>query len=146
MIRSYAPVVGAYPMSATDLVVQGWQPQSGPPLQSPALLHPYGLAFDPQTGALYQSSQDTNVVSGYSLNYAGATVTASAVRRRRGRGARAGDAAASGGKSTQTYSIYRIGHHSGINAWATAARSALTAGAWSQEKPYAPSALPSRYR
>ena len=78
-IRSYAPVVGAYPMSGTDLVVQGWQPQSGPPLQSPALLHPYGLAFDPQTGALYQSSQDTNVVSGYSLSYAGATVTASAL-------------------------------------------------------------------
>jgi hypothetical protein len=78
-IRCYGPVAGSYPMTGTDLVVQGRQPQPGPPLQSPALLHPYGLAFDPQTTSLYQSSQDTNVVSGYSLGYAGATVTATAL-------------------------------------------------------------------
>ena len=77
-IRCYGPVTGTYPMTGSDLVVQG-PPQSGPPLQSPALLHPYGVAFDPQTTALYQSSQDTNVVSGYSLGYEGTTVTATAL-------------------------------------------------------------------
>ena len=78
-ILVFPPLGGNTPISGTELVVQAAQPPSAPPpLQSAPLLHPYGLAFD-GAGNLYQSSQDTNVVSGYALSVNGGTVSAAAL-------------------------------------------------------------------
>jgi hypothetical protein len=66
-ILVYGPIDATYPMTGTTLIAAAANaPSSPPPLGSAALLHPYGLALD-AWGNLFQSSQDTNVVSAYQL-------------------------------------------------------------------------------
>jgi hypothetical protein len=66
-ILAYAPLGGQYLSVGAPLVVAPSYPQ-GSALQSPALLHPYGLALN-YAGMLFASSQDTNVVSAYKLTF-----------------------------------------------------------------------------
>jgi hypothetical protein len=73
-ILVFGPVTGPWPLQGDPIV--SIPPGSGG-LASPALNHPYGLAFD---GAnLFQSSQDTNVVSGYTISTTDGNITASAM-------------------------------------------------------------------
>ena len=69
--------VGGFTSDGPPLVVAPTYPSPGTSYQSPALLHPYGLALN-GSGTLFVSSQDTNVVSAYKLSFGSAKIPRSA--------------------------------------------------------------------